>query len=630
MDPARAILQGEKPTELPEELVKQLRGSFLKLAGSPGARARTARANTPLCSEVFAAWGANTEDPDSYTLAEWLDHGAPLGFSQAIKTNGIFPKVLGEQWTEEQRKQLVRSMDGWENYQSAIDENQDLQQLVSDYVERGFCHLVPDVEHATRELGSEPVVNRLGVVVKYKGEKKKSRIIWDLRESGANLSCSQGERVLLPRLLDLGQAGVRAYKSGRTPWLAGIDIKDAFMNIPAGQDKRMTVSAIPTENGEHQLVVFDTLVFGSASSPTLWGRFAAWLGRTLVCIEPEADVQIYVDDPGFVLVGELEEATRQLTKLLLWVRISGFPIKLEKASGGKSMEWVGATLTLKDLEQEVEISVPTEKVRKLTETNQGISSKPVVGARILRAHAGGLSFLAGLVPHVRPFLGSIWAALGSAGKVSDGQRAGKLIHTRRIKPALEWLGALLAGEPAPLVRTLHSRVHHSEAQIVTDACPFGMGAILRNQNEATEYFMCDIPTQALSKFRARRGELLIAFRMWLPQIGFYTKCWVKSDSLSTLLMLAKGKAKSPELNYLAREFALDQALKVYRVQWLEHIPGVTNIQADALSRMFAPTPAQFPESLHRARQRHVAVDEGFWKVQPLPRAAKNEKRRRNL
>ena len=220
--------------------------------------------------------------------------------------------------------------------------------------------------------------------MKYKGEKKKSRIIWDLRESRANESCSQGERIILPRLNDLGLAALQVYQDGDEPWLAGIDIKDAFMNIPAGSDKFMTVSAVPSPSGGeggHELVIFDTLVFGSTSSPTLWGRYAAWLGRTLTCVEPEAVVQTYVDDPGFVL-----------TRLLLWVRVAGYPIKLEKASGGKTLEWVGGKLTLNDELKEVEVSIPAEKVAKLQATTEELLGKPVIGARALRSFAGGLSF----------------------------------------------------------------------------------------------------------------------------------------------------------------------------------------------------------------------------------------------
>ena len=559
-----------------------------------------------------------------------MDHGAPLGFTEAIPSTGIFPTVEGPAWGEEQFRALERSLEGWSNYKSAEEEREDLQTLIQDYQARGFCHLVTTMEQAEEELGRRPVLNRLGVVVKWKGDKKKSRIIWDLRESRANEACSQGERIILPRLNDLGTAASRVYRNGGTPWIAGIDIKDAFMNIPAGRDKFMTVSVVPgPEEGSQGLVIFDTLVFGSTSSPTLWGRFAAWLGRSLACIEPGATIQTYVDDPGLILSGTLEEAAHQLTRLLLWVRVAGYPIKLEKAAGGKTMEWVGGKLTLRDDCGEVEVSIPAEKVAKLQKTTDEILGKSVVGARALRSYAGGLSFVAGMVPHLRPFLSSVWAALGTAGRANDGApgHAGKLIHVRRIKPALCWVRALLHGEPAPLSRTIYADSRVSDAEIVTDACPFGMGAILRRRGEAREYFSIDIPQQALIKFRARRGDsrwttlwegltLLLAFRTWLPELGFNCSFRTRSDSLSSLIMLSKGKARSVELNVLAREFALDQALRVYRLWGLEHIPGVTNVQADALSRQFAPQPEPFPEALHNAVRRHVAVDEAFWKVQP--------------
>ena len=140
----------------------------------------------------------------------------------------------GPAWSEEQLRTLERALEGWTNYQSAVDEEEDLKALILDYRTRGFCHVVQDVEEAERELGRKPVLNRLGVVVKWKGEKKKSRIIWDLRESRANEACSQGERIILPRLNDLGMAAARAYRRGLVPWIAGIDIKDAFMNIRRG------------------------------------------------------------------------------------------------------------------------------------------------------------------------------------------------------------------------------------------------------------------------------------------------------------------------------------------------------------------------------------------------------------
>lgn len=92
------------------------------------------------------------EDPDSQTLTNWLDHGAPLGYTQPIPTNGIFPVVDGEGWKEENLKNLSRSLAGWVNYESAIEEADTLADLIDDGSE----------EEATQELGARPILNRLG------------------------------------------------------------------------------------------------------------------------------------------------------------------------------------------------------------------------------------------------------------------------------------------------------------------------------------------------------------------------------------------------------------------------------------------------------------------------------------
>ena len=88
-------------------------------------------------------------------------------------------------------------------------------------------------------------------------------------------------------------------------------------------------------------------------------------------------------------------------------------------------------------------------------------------------------------------------------------------------------------------------------------------------------------------------------------------------------MMAKGKGKTPEMNVVAREFSLDSATKEYRIHWLEHIYGITNVEADALSRQFSPFPKPFPENLRSAVQREVDFGEDFWKVRDLRVRATN-------
>ena len=103
----------------------------------------------------------------------------------------------------------------------------------------------------------------------------------------------KAERVV--RLLDVVSSLLGIYRRGKRPY---VDIRDAFMNIPAGKDRRFTVAAVNRRNrkGKFYLVIFNTLVFGSSSSPTLW---AGWLGRITAAVSLAAP-QLYVDDPIYM------------------------------------------------------------------------------------------------------------------------------------------------------------------------------------------------------------------------------------------------------------------------------------------------------------------------------------------
>lgn len=628
---ADAILSGDVPQEPSPEIVAAVRKTLIQmLGGSIEQRTRTARATTPIQASVIEAWGQAVGDPDSGTLARWLDHGAPLGFSQRIETTGIFPIIEDISGGTEEIHSIVRPLTNWENYKSAVEEREDLNQLIEDYTARGFCHKVKTMEEAKAELGREPILNRLGVVVKFSASgKKKSRIIWDLRESKANSFCHPAERVLLPKLLDVAESALRSHRKGAQVWLAAVDIRDAFMNVPAGDDKYMTVASKEDGKGNQELIIFDVLVFGSGSSPTIWGRYAAWLGRSSAAISPSSGIQIYVDDPSVVMEGPKSEAIRELTNILLWFNIAGFPVKLEKAEGGKKISWVGATIEVSDQQREVTITIPKDKVEKLQATTQEFLRRPVAGHKQIRSYAGSLSFIAGLIPHLRPFLASLWAVLSVGKSMNDGagtRRSGKLIHTRRIRPALRWMEALLRGSPAPLARTLSAFYSDIKATITTDASPWGIGGVLKINDKAVECFSSPIPQGVLEKFKAQTGNskfntlweglaLLVAFRLWLQKLEYGAQVRARSDNMGVLYTIVGGRAKSADLNVLAREFSLDQALRLYRISWLSHIPGVTNLEADALSRRFAPVPAEWPESLVGVPLVPVRINEDFWRIQ---------------
>lgn len=154
-------LMDARPSEgIAKHLVEECRKLVLHILDfKPGTLpTRSAKASSPINPEVLWAWGQVTDDPDSQTLARWVLEGAPLGFSESIPLNGIFPPVQG-QWREESAKALIRDIQGWSNYQSAEEEQEALQGLIQEAVDAGFCTIYNSVKQAEVELGRTPLLN---------------------------------------------------------------------------------------------------------------------------------------------------------------------------------------------------------------------------------------------------------------------------------------------------------------------------------------------------------------------------------------------------------------------------------------------------------------------------------------
>ena len=382
----KALLGGQKTEPFDKAFVEKLRELVVGLLAPAGVQLpqKSTRASTPISAEVLWAWGEFTEDPDAKLLATWLREGAPLGYSQPIPCTGVFPRVIGPHWEEEAASQLARQYEGWKNHPSADEWQEDLAILVAEAQAKGFISLFDTMEEATTYLGRWPVLNKLGLIVKVKGDKRKARLIWDLRESGVNGLCSQGERIILPRLTDAAADAVAILRAGGTPVFFAIDIENAFHNVPAGEDKAFTAAAIEV-NGQQKVLVYDVLVFGAVSSPTLWGRFASWLGRTLAAVNPAVACQIYVDDPIMVFDSSDPKGDKQITVSILWAAVAGFPIKMEKTESGHSVKWIGAEMRILQEDRAVSITIPADKVSEVVERITKIMARPVVGKKQLQS-----------------------------------------------------------------------------------------------------------------------------------------------------------------------------------------------------------------------------------------------------
>ena len=369
-DLVKCVLKGKPAKPISPKLLSKVRELMVKITGCERLLlpTKTAKASTPISADIIKTWGHLSGDHDLDTLATWLRQGAPLGFTEKIPNNGIFPRVAAVDWDSNLAEQYRRNFQGWENHPSASEWESELLKLVGDSIDKGFCFLYSSTQEAFEDLGIEPVLNKLGVIVKDKvtpsGVTRKSKIIWDMRESHINSSCSQGGRIILPKVTDVISDAIDIFPAGGTPSFVAVDIRDAFHNIPAGRDRAFTAAAINTQEGK-RVLVYDVLVFGSVSSPTLWGRFASWLSRSWAAINSEIQVQTYADDPIMTFDSSNPNQRNLLGVQLLWAAVAGFPIKLEKSDAGEEVKWIGALLRIDNDNKCVVVTIPAEKVTEL-------------------------------------------------------------------------------------------------------------------------------------------------------------------------------------------------------------------------------------------------------------------------
>ena len=610
----RGLRAGDEVSGFSDKILSDFRSLWFSVLGS-------SETPKPLGPDAAAlqAWGEAVNDPDlAHVLPHWLRHGAPIGILEPIEVTGVFPAVTPGELRDPYS--IYSELAGWSNYSSAEDEIGIVNELLEAQEAKKHCKFFDTMDELCDYLGVDDVIlTKLALISKQKPDKSwKHRLIWDLLRSDVNAAVELKERIVLPRIQDAVEDALELRKSGgQLEWMV-LDISDAFHNVPMRpSERRFSCGKV----GD-RYVVFEVLCMGGKSAPNVWGRYAAGLGRITASVFDPSEFrdEIYVDDPLMAAVGTEEDRDITFTIALLVLQTTGFPLAWSKGVVGTQVTWIGAQLTV--LPFSIEVSVPEDKLDTLQALTTDIGKSVVAGRRLIRSYCGKLSFVAGMVPIIRPFLSMLWGALSSkAPKLPGG-----LIHTRQLKVAIDWMHALLQGRHGPLVRDFPLQVQMADEGdfIATDACPWGYAGVKFERHHPVAWFATPLTTDDLRRFHASRGEsrhnttwealaLLVAIRLWLP--GTTVTARVRSDSLSALRSMVKLASKSADLNLIARELALDSVHGLYTIGMATHIPGVSNILPDDLSRMWAPDPHAFPKALVGIPE-HIAPprDRTFWRT----------------
>ena len=187
-----------------------------------------------------------------------------------------------------------------------------------------------------------------------------------------------------------------------------------------------------------------------------------------------------------------------------------------------------------------------------------------------------------------------------------------------------------------MIRTIlvHPRLAEHLAQLVCDASPWGMGAVLLVDGVRTAWMASewtDYDYEVLDTVAGPEGQdlfealaLLVAMRTWVPMWSeIPTTIVVQSDSLAALGSAAKLGSSIPHMNLIVRELALEFAEGTFEVELYGHVPGHLNVEADALSRLTDPNQAKVvPESLATVPRTPVAQrTAAWWRTRSAPTAS---------
>lgn len=578
-------------------------------------------------------------DPEVH-LPGWLRDGAPTGVAHPIPACGIFPSG-GAGTAIEDLSGLYASGGGHCNYASVAEHASAVRSELRRLEGLGYIRKYASWEAVTAALGPV-VVSKLAALSKVREDgSTKLRLIVDMRRSEVNAHVRLGERIVLPRISDAIHDVLALSRStqevpGSEVELLVVDFADAFQTLGVHPDE-LRHQVVAGLDGEYYGL--ESVAFGGAGSPLLWGRAAAFLGRSgqALFAPGEARIELFVDDPIVCAAGSRSQRVRCFCVLLLWWLALGLGISWAKLQRGAAVIWIGAQISVASASSVV-VSLPERFVHALTQdvlSVLGGSSKSrkaqnrAAPLALVQAMAGRASWAAGVVPCLGSMLEPIWAAIADVRR-HPARVTEVWVPLRRIRHACAWILEVLAGRSGAIEQTYHTQYYFGEASftITVDASPWGLGGFISHLGQPLGWFADQIWPEDVARLGVVIGSsasqavlealaILVAVRMWAPlwKSRRLTVC-VRSDSITALGALNKQRSRAPRLAAVMREFALDLAAGTYEVTFLAHIAGAQNQWADSLSRLWEPGgSATIPAGLQNAtRCTPKRRDRRWWRL----------------
>jgi hypothetical protein len=375
--------------------------------------------------------------------------------------------------------------------------------------------------------------------------------------------------IKLPRLRDTMQLVLNLKEQYGTVYLWSEDVSEAFHHVKLDLPSR---PLLMFKIGE-RYYVRTTISFGSRSSPGLWYEVTELFLWTLRHQYPDAftRLQCYVDD--FLGMGH-DRITECRNQLRFQVAAKQLGISLDSKKKTLPATRILSLGFLIDTEQ-MKVSVPHEKMNKAKQRIRDILDSDHIGVKDLQRIVGTLNHLAQIMPAGRTFMFSLRRSLATG--VSNYRK----IPTGITEDLAVWLQFM--DEWNASYDIIQERdISFEDINLYTDASDWGMGGW---NGELHAWF--SIPwTKEQQDLHIGAREMMAtkkALELWGHEWAGRTMIMHTDNQGNVDAMTNRRSRKDAALAELLREIFYLELRHRCRII-LQHVPGLENEIADALSR----------------------------------------------
>ena len=348
---------------------------------------------------------------------------------------------------------------------------------------------------------------------------------------------------------------------GQGTRLVKMDLKDAYRVIPVHPDDHLLLGIC----WDNQVFVDRSLPFGLRSAPKIFTAFADMVAWVIHC-QGVRWLLHYLDD--FLLFGapgslEIEHAIAVASRVF---SSAGIPVATHKTEGpATAVTFLGILVdTVK-----FQLRLPPEKIDRLRALVQSWHRKQSCTRKELESFVGHLAHAATVIRPGRIFLRQLFSLMSRVSKPHHFIRL-----NASVRADLQWWSHFLqlwngsSFFPHPMPST----------HVYSDASGlYGCGAF-------ECWFKVQWPSQWTDVAIAQKElvPVVIAAAVWGCQWRGSHVCF-HSDNVAVVSVVNKRSAKDEVLNHLLRTLFFYGAFYQFHFS-AEHVPGVLNTAADALSR----------------------------------------------